>query len=83
MMQIEHPDYYISCGMEAIDFIDAHKLNFNLGNVIKYVTRAGHKDGEDVLTALSKALWYLEHEIERIQKGENNMKGQFGVLKYE
>ena len=71
MMQIEHPDYYSSCGMEAIDFIDAHGLNFNLGNVIKYVTRAGHKDGEDVLTALSKARWYLDHEIERVQKGDH------------
>ena len=69
--EINHPDYYRSGGIEAIDFIDAHRLNFNLGNVIKYVTRAGHKEGEETLTALSKARWYLEHEIERIQKGEN------------
>ena len=71
MTQVEHPDYYRSGGIEAIDFIDAHGLNFNLGNVIKYVTRAGHKDGEDVLTALSKARWYLDHEIERVQKGDH------------
>ncbi len=70
MTQINHPSYYTSGGIEAIDFIDAHKLNFNLGNVIKYVTRAGHKDGEDILTALKKAEWYLCHEIERIEKGE-------------
>ena len=70
MTQINHPSYYTSGGIEAIDFIDAHKLNFNLGNVIKYVTRAGHKDGEDILTALNKAEWYLSHEIERIKKGE-------------
>ena len=70
MMQIEHPDYYGSCGIEAIDLIDAHGLNFNLGNVIKYVTRAGKKEGEDAITALRKARWYLEHEIERVQKGE-------------
>ena len=69
MMQIEHPDYYSSGGIEAIDFIDAHKLNFNLGNVVKYVTRAGRKDGEDTLTALRKAQWYLEHEIEREEQG--------------
>ena len=69
--EINHPDYYRSGGIEAIDFIDAHRLNFNLGNVIKYVTRAGHKEGEETLTALSKARWYLEHEIERIQKGCN------------
>ena len=71
MTQIEHPDYYRFGGIEAIDFIDAHGLNFNLGNVVKYVTRAGHKEGEDTLTALSKARWYLDHEIERVQKGCN------------
>ena len=70
MTEVNHPAYYISGGIEAIDFIDAHNLNFNLGNVIKYVTRAGHKEGEETLTALRKAQWYLGHEIERIQKGE-------------
>lgn len=64
MTQINHPDYYINVGIEAIDFIDAHSLNFNLGNVIKYITRAGRKDGEDKLTALRKAQWYLEREIQ-------------------
>lgn len=71
MTQIDHPEYYSKGGIEAIDFIDAHSLNFNLGNVIKYVTRAGKKDSEDALTALEKARWYLNHEIERLQKGEN------------
>ena len=61
--QTIRPSYYSRNGIEAIDFIDAHNLNFNLGNVVKYVTRAGHKDGESTLTALKKALWYLEHEI--------------------
>ena len=70
MTEIEHPDYYRSCGIEAIELIDAHGLNFSLGNVIKYVTRVGHKEGEDANTALRKARWYLEHEIERVQKGE-------------
>ena len=69
---INHPEYYSFGGMEAIDFIDAHGLNFNRGNVIKYVTRAGRKNGEDELTALEKAQWYLDHEIERIKKGKGN-----------
>ena len=63
MSEINHPEYYINGGIEAIDFIDAHRLNFNLGNVIKYITRAGRKDGEDSITALRKARWYLEREI--------------------
>lgn len=67
--KINHPNYYKHNGIEVIDLIDAYNLNFNLGNVIKYVTRAGHKEGEDILTALEKAEWYLRHEIERIKKG--------------
>ncbi|MBQ3457119.1 MAG: DUF3310 domain-containing protein [Synergistaceae bacterium] len=66
MIQIEHPRYYNAGGIEVIDFIDAHSLNFSLGNVVKYVVRAGHKDGENRMTALLKASRYLEHEIERI-----------------
>lgn len=71
MTRIDHPEYYAKNGIEAIDFIEAHSLNFNLGNVIKYVTRAGRKEGEDTLTDLRKAHWYLEREIERLKKGEN------------
>lgn len=55
MTQISHPSYYKHDCIEVIDLIDAYNLNFNLGNVIKYVTRAGHKNGEDILTALKKA----------------------------
>ena len=60
---IDHPDYYNSGNIEVFDFIDAYHLNFNLGNVVKYVARAGKKSGEDNLTALKKARVYLEHEI--------------------
>ena len=63
MTQINHPKYYTNGGIEVIDFIEAHCLNFNLGNVIKYISRAGRKDGEDTLTALRKAQWYLQREI--------------------
>ena len=42
-MQIKHPDYYLQNGLEVIDFIEAYKLNFNLGNVVKYVARAGNR----------------------------------------
>ena len=69
MNNIEHPHYYNSDGFEAIDFIEAHCLNFSRGNIIKYVTRAGLKDGEDELTALLKARFYLNREISRLQKG--------------
>jgi hypothetical protein len=43
-------------------------FSFNLGNVIKYVWRAGRKDGNPVLQDLRKAQWYLEREIGRLEK---------------
>ena len=61
--QIEHPDYYNAGGIEVSDFIDAYNLNFNRGNIIKYVVRAGRKHGESTLTALLKAQEYLLREI--------------------
>ena len=65
MTQIDHPDYYQG-KIEVIDFIEAHGLNFNLGNVVKYISRAGKKDGEGAISALLKAQWYLGREIIRI-----------------
>ena len=63
---IDHPEYYKQ-GIEAIEFIDSHRLNFSLGNAIKYIVRAGLKDGEPTQEALQKAIWYLEHEIARLK----------------
>ena len=64
---VNHPSHYTQ-GIEAIDYIESHKMNFNIGNVIKYVTRAKHKGAE--LEDLKKASWYLNREIERLEKGE-------------
>jgi hypothetical protein len=68
---VNYPDHYTSGKIEVIDFIDDKELNFNLGNVIKYVSRAGRKkskgksDEAKALEDLKKAAWYLNHEIER------------------
>ena len=67
--QINHPDYYQG-KIEVIDFIEAFDFNFNLGNVVKYISRAGHKPDSDYLTDLSKAEWYLHREILRTMKKE-------------
>ncbi len=64
---INHPSHY-NQGIEAIDYIESHNMDFNIGNVIKYVTRAKHKGTE--LEDLKKASWYLNREIERLEKGE-------------
>lgn len=63
---VDHPSHYTYGGIETIDFIEAKKLGFNLGNVVKYVTRAGKKD--DVLEDLKKARWYLDREIANLSK---------------
>lgn len=63
MSKVEHPAHYNTSKIEVIDAIEAWNLNFNLGNVIKYVARADHK-GERY-EDLSKALWYLRREIEK------------------
>ena len=52
---------------EPIKIIDHYDLNFSLGNVIKYVLRAGKKDGESKLKDLTKAKDYLEHEIKKLE----------------
>ena len=53
---------------QPIDLINAQDLNFNLGNVVKYVCRAGKKDGESKEKDLKKALNYINFELERLTK---------------
>lgn len=65
---INHPSHYNQGKFEAIDVIEDWKLNFNLGNTVKYISRAGHKD--DIIQDLKKASWYLDREIKRLEKGE-------------
>ena len=69
--QVNHPSHYGGKDnpYEAIKVIDAWNLDFCLGNVVKYVSRAGKKDNNSKEQDLKKALWYLEHELESM-KGE-------------
>lgn len=66
---INHPQHYTLGKIEVIDFIEDKGLNFNLGNVVKYVARAGHKKSSGksmdakALEDLKKAQWYLNREI--------------------
>lgn len=57
--------------IQPIDLINAQDLNFNLGNVVKYVCRAGKKQGENILSDLEKAKDYINFEIERVKKWTN------------
>ncbi len=62
---INAPSHYTMAEIEPIDFIEAHRLNFNRGNVIKYVTRAPWKGSE--LADLKKARFYLDREIAKLE----------------
>jgi hypothetical protein len=55
---------------EPIKIIEYYKLNFNMGNVVKYILRAGLKT-PDKIEDLKKAIWYLGREIENLEKLEN------------
>ena len=61
---VNHPAHYKVGGIETIDFIEAKSLGYNLGNVVKYVTRSDHKG--DKLQDLQKAAWYLNREIAQL-----------------
>ena len=58
---VNNPAHYKVGGIETIDFIEAKKLNYNIGNVVKYLTRADHKGNRK--QDLEKAKWYLEREL--------------------
>lgn len=61
---VNSPPHYTEGGFETIDFIEAKDLNYRLGNVIKYVSRAGRKAESNPVEDLEKAAWYLNREIE-------------------
>ena len=58
---VNHPAHYKTGGIETIDFIEAKELNYNMGNAVKYISRAEHKGNKK--QDLEKAIWYLNREI--------------------
>lgn len=86
---INHPSYYGGdTTYEAVKVIKAWGLNFNRGNVLKYVCRAGEKDPTEEIKDLEKARWYLNAEIEymkmygglEIEEGKNSLEDD--VIEY-
>jgi hypothetical protein len=65
---VNHPPHYKVGGIETIDFIEAKSLSYNLGNVVKYITRADHKGNK--LEDLKKAQWYLNREVQTMEKAK-------------
>lgn len=65
---VHHPKNYTSdpSGVECIE-ITRHR-NFNIGNAIKHLWRAGLKDGNSDIQDLQKAVWYIQDEIKRLEQ---------------
>jgi hypothetical protein len=62
---VNHPPHYTAhpSGVECIEITEHY--NFNIGNAIKYLWRAGLKEGVDELEDLKKAVWYINREMEK------------------
>lgn len=60
---VNHPAHYTSGKIEVIDFIEDQGFGFHLGQVVKYVSRAGKKDRDAEVQDLRKAKWYLDRYI--------------------
>jgi len=63
---VDHPTHYQGGKFEVIDIIEDFNLGFHLGNVVKYVLRAGKKDA--TVQELEKARWYLDRYIQTLKK---------------
>lgn len=64
---VNHPSHYTKGKIEVADFIADQKLNFDRGNAVKYVCRAGSKDPDKEIQDLEKAIWYINHEIKMLK----------------
>jgi hypothetical protein len=73
---VNHPSHYAEGRKyEPIDVIEDWELGFNLGNTVKYISRAGRKDKNKEIEDLEKALFYLKRQIELLKnKGESHDK---------
>lgn len=65
---VNHPSHYVGQvpGVECIDVTEW--FPFNRGNAIKYLWRAGSKDPAAELEDLRKARWYVDREIDRLER---------------
>ncbi len=62
---VNHPSHYVTDKLEVIDVIEAFGIGFHLGNVVKYVLRAGRKN--NTIEDLKKARWYLDRAIKNME----------------
>lgn len=68
MDKVNHPAHYGGADnpYEAIKVIEAWSLDFHLGNAVKYISRAGKKEVDEIQD-LEKAKWYIERKIDNLK----------------
>ena len=67
MDNVNHPSHYNTVKIEVIEAIEDWKLDFCLGNAVKYIARAGKKDPNKTIEDLEKAIWYTNRRIEELK----------------
>jgi len=65
--EVNSPSHYTDGNIEVIDFLEDKSLDYHLGNVVKYVCRAGKKDPAKEVQDLEKAAWYLNRKITNLK----------------
>ncbi|SIM49438.1 DUF3310 domain-containing protein [Mycobacteroides abscessus] len=74
------PSHYkdgFSNGAEVIDITE--NLNFNRGNAVKYIARAGKKDPKAEIQDLRKAKWYVDREIALVERKQGIVTHELNV----
>lgn len=68
---VNHPSHYTDGNIEVIEYIEDKKLDYCLGNAVKYISRAGKKDPAKEIEDLQKADWYINRRIRELEQKEN------------
>ena len=80
---VNHPSHYCLGGIEVLDAIEAWELPYHLGNVVKYVARAGKKNSSTYLQDLKKAQFYLNRFISKLDFKQEASRGLLGAKRRE
>ena len=76
MKNSKYDDHYRNLNPQPIEVIENWELDFHLAQVIKYISRAGKKEGESELKDLEKAKVYLDRKIEKLVDIEGGLTAQ-------
>ena len=68
---VNHPSHYTDGNIEVIEHSEDKKLDYCLGNAVKYISRAGKKDPAKEIEDLQKADWYINRRIMELEQKEN------------